>query len=136
MNWNKDKSLLLTQICTAIFAALLLALDLGCYWAVSWFVKLRWLESSSVWSFVATLYGCSFFAWMLLWKLWVLLSNIRRGEVFTPENVRCLRIVSWCCAGAALICLVSALYYPSFLIVTAAAGFMCLIVRVVKNVFQ
>ena len=37
---------------------------------------------------------------------------------------------------AALLCLVSALYYPSFLLITAAAGFMCLIVRVVKNVFQ
>lgn len=136
MNWNKDKSLLLTQICTAIFAALLLALDLGCYWAASWFVSLRGLERSSVWSFAATFYGCSVFAWLLLWRLWVLLGNIGRGEVFTEENVRCLRAVSWCCVGAALICLVSALYYPSFLMVTAAAGFMCLIVRVVKNVFQ
>ena len=62
--------------------------------------------------------------------------SIKRGEIFTADNVRRLRIVSWCCVGAALLCLVSALYYPSFLLVTAAAGFMCLIVRVVKNVFQ
>ena len=35
MNWSKDNSLLLTRVCTAFFAALLLALDLGCYWAGS-----------------------------------------------------------------------------------------------------
>ncbi|MBQ6465198.1 MAG: DUF2975 domain-containing protein [Oscillospiraceae bacterium] len=136
MNWNKDKSLLLTRICTALFAVLLLALDLGCCWAMRWFVKLRGLDGSSVRCFVATVYACSIFAWLLLWRLWMLLGNIRRGEVFTADNVSCLRAVSWCCAGAAAICLVSALYYPSFLMVAAAAGFMCLIVRVVKNVFQ
>ena len=136
MNWSKDNSLLLTRVCTAFFAALLLALDLGCYWAAGWFVKLRGLERSSVWCFVATVYACSVFAWLLLWRLWALLGNLRRGEVFTAQNVSCLRAVSWCCAGAAAICLASALYYPSFLMVAAAAGFMCLIVRVVKNVFQ
>jgi hypothetical protein len=44
MNWDKDKSILLTQISTAIVAALLLALDIGCYWAASWFVLLRGLD--------------------------------------------------------------------------------------------
>ena len=136
MNWDKDKSLLLTRICTALFAALLLTLDLGCFRVMSWFLRLRGLEQSYVWHFVATVYACSVFAWLLLWRLWVLLGNLRRGEVFTAENVRCLRGVSWCCAGAAAICMVSALYYPSYLLVTVAAGFMCLIVRVVKNVFQ
>ena len=136
MNWNKDKSILLTQIGTAFFTLLLLALDIACYWAVSWFVQLRGLDRGSVWYFTATVYACSVFAWLLLWRLWALLGNLRRGEVFTAQNVSCLRAVSWCCAGAAAICLLSALYYPSFLMVSAAAGFMCLIVRVVKNVFQ
>ncbi len=136
MAWDKDKSILLTQIATALFAVLLLALDIGCYWAASWFVLLRGLERDSVWYFTATVYACSVFAWLLLAQLWGLLGKIRQGEVFTEENVRRLRIVSWCCAGAAFLCLVSALYYPSFLLVTVAAGFMCLIVRVVKNVFQ
>ena len=136
MNWDKDKSLLLTRLCTALCAALLLALDLGCYWAMSAFLRLRGLDRRFIWYFVATVYACSVFAWLLLWRLWTLLGNIRRGAVFTAENVRCLRGVSWCCVGAAAVCLVSALYYPSFLMVTAAAGFMCLIVRVVKNVFQ
>ena len=136
MNWNKDKSILLTQIGTAFFTLLLLALDIACYWAVSWFVQLRGLDRGSVWYFTATVYACSVFAWPLLWSLWTLLATIRRGEVFTAENVRRLRVVSWCCVGAALICLVSAFYYPSFLLITAAAGFMSLIVRVVKNVFQ
>ena len=41
VNWTKDRSILLSQICTALFALLLAALDIGCYWAVSWFIHLR-----------------------------------------------------------------------------------------------
>ena len=136
MNWNKDKSILLSLICMSIFSVALAALDIGCYWAVSWFVQLRGLNRETVWYFIATVFGCSVFAWPLLWHLWRLLGSIKRGEVFTKENVRSLRAVSWCCVGAALLCAVSAFYYPSFLLVAVAAGFMSLIVRIVKNVFQ
>ena len=41
MNWNADKSVRLSQACVIVFAALLLALDIGCYWAVQWFTGLR-----------------------------------------------------------------------------------------------
>ena len=61
--------------------------------------------------------------------------NISEGEVFIPENVSILRLLSWCCIAAGLVCLFSALYYMPFLIVSAAAAFVGLILRVVKNVF-
>ena len=41
MNWNRDQSVRLSQACVVIFAVLLLALDIGCYWAVTWFIHLR-----------------------------------------------------------------------------------------------
>ena len=62
-------------------------------------------------------------------------GNISEGEVFIPENVSILRLLSWCCIAAGLVCLFSALYYMPFLIVSAAAAFVGLILRVVKNVF-
>lgn len=136
MNWNKDKSIALSRICTAVFAVLLLALDIGCYWIVKWFSDIRpvpWQYSALR---MAAVYLCSVFAWLLLVHLWKLLGNISREEVFTEGNVRHLRAVSWCCLGAACICLVCSPVCLPFLFIAGAAGFMALIVRIVKNVFQ
>ena len=66
----------------------------------------------------------------------VAVKEIRKGEIFIRENVRRMRIISWCCACAAGVCALSALYYLPFAFVAAAAGFMALIVRIVKNAFE
>ena len=47
-----------------------------------------------------------------------------------------MRIVSWCCVWASVIGLLSAAYYLPFAFIAVAAGFMALIVRIVKNAFQ
>ena len=112
MQNDPGKSILFSQIGVAVFAVLLLALDLGGYWAVGWL------------------------AWLLLFRMWRLLGNLRRAQVFVPENVELLRHVSWCCVAGALVALGGSLFYLPFLFVALAAGFMALIVRVVKNVFQ
>ena len=136
MNWNADKSVRLSQVCVCIFAALLLALDIGCYWAVTWFIHLRGMGAPQGLLMMVTIYLCSIFAWILLVKLWQLLWNIQSGRVFDEENVRLLRTVSHCCVGAGVICAASCWYYLPFIMVAIAAGFMALIVRIVKNVFQ
>lgn len=136
MNWTKDKSIVLSQVCIALFAALLLALDVGCYWAVHWFINLRHMPWQSGAAFMVTIYLCSVFAWLLLFRLWKLLGNMKGGRVFVEDNVKHLRSVSWCCVWAAVICFVSCIYYLPFLFVSIAAAFMALIVRIVKNVFQ
>ena len=111
MNWSTNKSILLSRICVAIFALLLAALDFGAYWLVTWYIHLRGMAWQSGAGMIVTLYLCSIFGWVLLWQMWTLLNNIRRSEVFIPENIRCLRIVSWCCVAAGAICLVSTLFY-------------------------
>lgn len=136
MNWTKDKSILLSQVCVAVFALLLAALDIGCYWAVGWFIRLRGMAWQTGAALMVTIYLCSVFAWLLLFHLWKLLSNMKKGLVFIEDNVKRLRVVSWCCVGAAVICLISCAFYLPFLFVSIAAAFMALIVRIVKNVFQ
>ena len=143
MNWDKDKSILLSQIGTVCFAVLLLALDLGSYWLTTLYVANRMYHGQAdpqmmreVWLMMATILTGSVLGWIFLYRLWTLLRSIKRGEVFSEANVRRMRAMSWCCMGAAAICLVSALYYLPFLLVGLAAGFTGLIVRVVKNVFQ
>lgn len=61
MNWNANKSVRLSQVCVVIFAALLLALDIGCYWAVTWFVRLRRMQPPMVLWMMLTIYLCSIF---------------------------------------------------------------------------
>ncbi len=136
LNWTKDKSLLLSRVCVLFFAALLLALDLGAP------ALLRYMHTlhDSAWQSVAWLLACvyvgSVFAWLCLYELWRLLSTIRQGRVFVTENVRAMRAVSWCCVGAAAAALGAAPVYLPTLVLCAAAGFMALIVRIVKNAFQ
>lgn len=136
MNWNESKSVLLSQICVGVFAALLLLLDVFCYVAVRWFIRLRGMPWKTGILMMVTIYLCSIFGWILLWKLWRLLRNIRAQIVFDLENTAFLRAVSWCCAGAGAICFASCWYYLPFLAIAVAAGFMALIVRIVKNVFE
>ena len=136
MNWNENKSVRLSQVCVAVFAALLLLLDVFCYAAVAWFIHLRGMPWQTGILMMITIYLCSVFGWVLLWKLWRLLRNIRAQVVFDAKNVALLRTVSWCCVGAGIICLVSSVYYLPFSAVAIAAGFMALIVRIVKNVFE
>ena len=136
MNWSKNSSIELSRACVILFMILLAALDIGCYWAVGWFVRLRLMNRDSVFLMMATIYLCSGFGWVLLVRLWQLLDNIRLQLVFDLRNVKLLRQVSWCCVGAGAVCLVSCLYYLPFIAVAIAAGFMALLVRIVKNIFQ
>ena len=135
MNWNKDKSILLSRAFVIAFALALLALDVFCYPLAHRYFGMGWRQVVSA---VVTVYVGSVFAWLALVELWRLLGNLRQGLVFTQENVRLLRIVSWCCVGAAIVCLLSLpwLWFLAVIVVAAAAGFMALIVRIVKNVFQ
>ena len=136
MNWTKDRSITLSIICVYVFAAILLAADIFCYRLTAWFISLRGMLWQQGVGMMVTVYVCSVFAWVVLYCLWRLLKNLRQGEVFVDRNVRLMRAVSWCCAGAAAACLVSVIWYLPFVFVAVAAGFMCLIVRIVKNVFQ
>jgi hypothetical protein len=138
MDWNKDKSILLSRICVVIFAALLAAANIGSYWLVSWFLRVSHTLGGlrDGYLLMISLYTCSIFAWILLVNLWKLLGNIQRGMVFEMTSVKYLRITAWCCAGVCFICFLSTIYYTPFILISVAAGFMALIVRIIKNVFE
>ncbi|MBR3503921.1 MAG: DUF2975 domain-containing protein [Clostridia bacterium] len=140
MNWTKDKSIALSRVCVVMFAALLLALDVSAVLMVpmverrtQMFLMLVTLDHGT-WTVLVAL--CSVFAWPALWKLWRLLGNLREEKVFVEDNVRLMRAVSWCCVGVAASCLFCGFEYAPLFALAVAAGFMALIVRIVKNVFQ
>ena len=137
MNWNKDKSILLSQICIILFAVFLAFLDIEGRLAVKEFYNYRGFANDKGNHMLITLYFCSVFGWIALFHMWKLLANMKRAEVFTESNVKYMRIISWCCFIVSIACVISAFrWYLPFLVVAVAAAFVGLIIRIVKNVFQ
>ena len=136
MKRNDDKSLLLTRVCVWLSAAALVLLCVSAPWLFSWFIQKRLiLPPQSRDYFLVTTYTVAVPAAIALYMMNRLLANIRKEEVFTETNTRDLRGMSWCCLAAGLIFLVSSFYYLPFFALCAAAVFMALILRVIKNVF-
>lgn len=83
-----------------------------------------------------TLYCAVPFAVVALVCLDMLLRNIRKEQPFITQNVTLLRIISYCCFGEILVFAYFAVLKPFAAVVMIACGFMGLILRVVKNVFE
>ncbi len=134
--WNERKSLVLSKVCVALFAAALLGIALTAPWFTRWVIgRAASLQAQHYPYFLATLYTGVPPAALLLFYLYRLLSNIGKSVVFEVQNARYLRHISWCCFFGTAICAVSALYYLPWALVGLAAAFVGLIVRIVKNVF-
>lgn len=136
MEWNKDKSLKLSKICIYIFAVTMVVVAAFAPKIFGLLIELRigYLGGTLPY-FLITTYTACVPATIALAGLYRLLDNISKGHVFIEKNVQILRMLSWACIFAGGICLVSSSYYLPFLIIAAAAGFVGLLLRVVKNVF-
>ena len=133
--WNAKRSVLLSLIVTYIFAAALLVMIGAAPWLFSSYVRIAHRPSSVSNTLTITFYCCVPAAIAALYALLRLLYNIRSNKVFVPQNIFCLRLLSWCCFTVSFICLVACFFYFPFAIIFAAALFFALILRVIKNVF-
>lgn len=84
---------------------------------------------------MVTFYICAAVGFVILFVLDKLVSNIRKKQVFTDENVKYLRILSYCCFIITIVTLIFARLRIMAFIVTFAAAFFGLILRVIKNCF-
>lgn len=136
MNWNNEKSIGLTKFFIILFAAAYVLVLLFSPRMTREFVNHSFSArgKSDLW-FMATIYASAVPIGIILWKLYRMICRIGEEQIFSDENVRCLRLISWMCFAVAIICLLSALYYVFFTIIAACAAFMGLLIRVIKNVF-
>ena len=136
MKWDQDKSVKLSKFCVVLFMVLLAAVCLTAPWLFRLLIRLRlWDQQVKLPMFLVSTYTVAVPGAVALAALWRLLKNISGGAVFVAGNVKLLRLLSWCCIAAGLVCLVSAFYYLPFLLLSAAAAFVGLMLRVVKNAF-
>ncbi|MDR0489272.1 MAG: DUF2975 domain-containing protein [Propionibacteriaceae bacterium] len=85
------------------------------------------------------LYACLAFGIAAVVILLRLLGDIRREEVFTQANVRRLRLISYCGFAimvSSVLGAILAVPRPFFIILGLIAGFLGLLMRVVKNVID
>ena len=138
--WNTQKSTNLSIACT--WVAMVLAV--GAAVALPFLPRLGHVGSLPVPGIIIrrelpTMYLCiasGLFALILLLQV---LYSIRDGAVFTTGNVGRLRLISYCGFAIAVAALVTGLIYGDFLgwgPIGLVAGFLGLIMRVVKNVID
>ncbi len=101
----------------------------------------EWYDAVSAQAPIATLlnivlYCSDAVGFVAIWYLNRLLNNIRKQEIFVEANVTCLRAIAWCCFGIAAIFVVLGFWRSLAWLITFAAGFFGLILRVLKNVFE
>ncbi len=141
--WNRKRSVRLSlAVCFVVLLILTAGLFLG-PWAVKlWFCYYRgWEENSAAMTRMLTLFKVCFYpsavlAYATLYSLIRLLRNIQKDAIFISPNVKYLRRISWCCFAVSLITLVAGILYIPYLFVCVAAGFVGLMLRVVKNVME
>ena len=148
--WTKAKSATLSLVCTriliGIFIVIAIALPFllsggpaGGYYGTSsdYGILYAGMTAETVLAIFIVAYTCFAAAMIALFSLDLLLRNIRSDLVFCHSNIKCLRVISWCCFAIAIIMLCG---WPSIhfvlVFVAAAAAFFGLLMRVVKNVIH
>lgn len=139
--WNRKQSVVLSLIACGIAALAVVALMVfGPMLFQSYFGKFRHLEAQQLKTLGQVMGICVYIGCVLgltaLAQLIRMLVNIYRDRVFIKENVSALRCISWCCFAVSAVAIYGGFSYFPFFFVAAAAAFVGVILRVVKNVMQ
>ena len=86
-DWKNSRSIRLSQAGVLLFALLLAALDVGCFWILRWYINLRGMHWQSGFGMMAVIYLASVFGWVFLWKMWRLLGNLPAAPA--PRRCSC-----------------------------------------------
>jgi len=118
-----------------IFLVLLLLLP-GLPFLIKWYFDYRMLTVTELTVVMVAFYLCAFAVGLALWNMDRLLRRILAGEVFISDNVRCIRMIQWCCAAVSVICIPAAFAYLPLIFMVVIMGFLALVVCVVAQVMK
>ncbi|MDR0350034.1 MAG: DUF2975 domain-containing protein [Coriobacteriales bacterium] len=138
MSWNKDRSVILSQVSTRVIMvlAVMLGVALPFFRTGGIYLGRMSVAATDVLPLMLVYYAFCIPAFVALFSLDRLLAAIKRDEVFTEGNVRYLRIISWACFAAAFVLLAGSLVlHILFLALAILAIFFGVVLRVVKNLF-
>jgi len=122
----------LTRAITIVFCVLLLILMV--FGPKLLQLYFGYLANALIKKVLLAFYLCCPAAWAALISILRLMTNIIHEKIFTQQTVFAMRLLSWCCAYVALICLVFGFFWTPLLVFALGAAFMTLILRVLKSV--
>lgn len=141
--WNSKRSIILTKFCIlALMLTSVIMMFCGKY-LISRFLTLTGgarINISNEFSFyIITFisYILGIIALLTLFCMLRFIVNLENDLVFVPQNIKWLRFISYGCLSAGLLLIIATVvYHKLFLVLSLAALFMMLIVRVIKNAFE
>lgn len=133
---GSKKSVLISKIlCYVIFVFLIASIFL-IPTVVDEYARSKIISSDIQTSACVILYVSIIPAFIADFYLLKLLRNIEKEEIFIRRNVRCLRILAWCCFAVGMIFTAGGFYFSTAFVIAFAAYFFFLIIHVIKNVFD
>ena len=131
--WNRKKSLLASIGMTVLLLFMIITAVFILPWLLEFYEKMTGVDSSDL---MIPLYISALPGLVCVVCLLFLLLNIRKSEIFVEKNIILLRILSWCCFVVGVDYLCFSLNRVSMLLLSFAAFFFGMILRVIKNVFD
>lgn len=132
--WSSHNSVVLSLVITWVCAGILAGCIAGAPFILPLWFNGRYEGAQLSDVIMTAFYICCPMGIGCVVSLLRLLTNIKNDSVFTEQNIRLLRILSWCCLLVAAVTAVAMAWYPPFFFVFCSSGFLALILRVVKNV--
>ena len=137
--WDDHKSITLTRYVVALAILGSAVMTVCGPWLVRWLMTTHHLNQEGPAVEVVLLvlgYLCAALAFLDAVQPLPLPGAAGAGGGLRPQTVLALRRISWCCTWAAVLCLPVGIWiYLPFAFLAVAAGFMALLVRVLKNAF-
>lgn len=136
--WSSVKSVKLSTLFTKIVILLVVAFGIALPFVIrkTSLAESFILKGNEIGYILPVIYICCIIALVALWSLNRLLTNIKNEVIFVGKNVQILRIISWCCFLAAAVLIFGSFFSLLFFLLSIMIGFIGLILRVVKNVFE
>ena len=135
--YNKYKSSIVSIIATFLFAALVIAACIALPFLVRLYLGEGYAEAAGIkTALYVCLYGSGVSSLLLSYLLLRILFNIRKNVVFDRSNVKYARYISWCCFAVCAFFFALGFFIPFSFVISFAAAFIGLIVRVVKNLLN
>lgn len=133
---KSNRSVVLTSVLIKVAIALCTGALFAMPYAAEVYETVSFMQDKVTVPLLVTFYSCAAVGFVILFVLDRLVSNIRKGEVFVDKNVKLLRVLSYCCFIIAVITLIFARLRIIVFVITFAAAFIGLILRVIKNCFE
>ena len=132
--WTPKHSVVLSLAVTYLGAAALLVMMFALPAYMRWYFVGYRVAPRVFDPTLAVFYACCPAGWAAIAALLRLLRNMRAERVFVPQNIKLLRLLSWCCVYVSVASFVAAWWYIPFALFFAAAGVLAILLRVIKNV--